>query len=49
MGFTLIEDTALGSGKRWVVAAPAHANGARLLLARVAPATSRSGGINAAT
>ena len=36
MGFMLIEDTVLGSGKRWVVVAPAHANGARLLLARVA-------------
>ena len=36
MGFMLIEDTVLGSGKRWVVVAAAHANGARLLLARVA-------------
>ena len=36
MGFTLIENTALGGGKRWVVGAPAHANGARLLLARAA-------------
>ncbi len=31
LGFDLVEDTDLGSGKRWVVVAPDH--GARLLLA----------------
>jgi catechol 2,3-dioxygenase-like lactoylglutathione lyase family enzyme len=33
LGFELIEDTALGGGKRWVVVAPPGGNGARLLLA----------------
>ena len=32
LGFALIEDTDLGSGKRWVVVGPE--NGARLLLAK---------------
>lgn len=36
LGFALIEDTALGGGKRWVVVAPPGASGARLLLARAA-------------
>lgn len=38
LGFTLIEDTAMAEGKRWVVIAPpgegAAASGSRLLLAR---------------
>lgn len=36
LGFTLIEDVALGDGKRWVVVAPPGAEGCRLLLARAA-------------
>jgi catechol 2,3-dioxygenase-like lactoylglutathione lyase family enzyme len=32
--FTLIEDTPLGGGKRWVVVAPAASSGASLLLAK---------------
>jgi len=34
LGFTLVEDTALGAGKRWVVVAPPGAAETRLLLAR---------------
>jgi catechol 2,3-dioxygenase-like lactoylglutathione lyase family enzyme len=34
--FTLIEDTPLGGGKRWVVVAPAASTGASLLLAKAA-------------
>jgi len=34
LGFRLVEDTALGSGKRWVVVAPLGGQGAALLLAR---------------
>lgn len=34
VGFTLIADTDMGGGKRWVVVAPPGDNGARLLLAR---------------
>jgi catechol 2,3-dioxygenase-like lactoylglutathione lyase family enzyme len=34
LGFDLIEDTALGGGKRWVRVAPPGANGIGLLLAR---------------
>jgi catechol 2,3-dioxygenase-like lactoylglutathione lyase family enzyme len=34
LGFSLLEDTDLGGGKRWVIVAPAGGNGARLLLAR---------------
>jgi catechol 2,3-dioxygenase-like lactoylglutathione lyase family enzyme len=34
LGFEMIEDTALGGGKRWVLVAP-KAGGARLLLAEV--------------
>ena len=36
LGFTLIEDSPLDNGKRWVVVAPAGAAGARLLLGRAA-------------
>src|SRR5579859_6720051 len=32
--FTLIEDTPLGGGKRWVVLAPPGSSGCRILLAR---------------
>jgi len=34
--FTLVEDTPLGAGKRWVVVAPAATQGAALLLAQAA-------------
>jgi catechol 2,3-dioxygenase-like lactoylglutathione lyase family enzyme len=34
--FTLIEDTPLGGGKRWVLVAPSGAGGAALLLAKAA-------------
>jgi len=34
--FELIEDTALGAGKRWVLVAPPGSNGTPLLLARAA-------------
>ena len=34
--FTLVEDTPLGGGKRWVVVAPAESTGASLLLAKAA-------------
>jgi catechol 2,3-dioxygenase-like lactoylglutathione lyase family enzyme len=32
--FTLVEDTPMGSGKRWVIVAPPGEHGASLLLAR---------------
>ncbi|MEM7665036.1 MAG: VOC family protein [Pseudomonadota bacterium] len=35
LGFTLIEDTDMGGGKRWVVVAPSN-GGAQLLLAKAA-------------
>ena len=34
LGFSLLEDTPLGDGKRWVLVAPPGEAGARLLLAR---------------
>lgn len=34
LGFSLLADTELGGGKRWVVVGPAGGAGARLLLAR---------------
>jgi len=34
LGFTLLEDRALGDAKRWVVVGPAGGRGASLLLAR---------------
>lgn len=34
--FTLVEDTPLGGGKRWVVVAPVASTGAALLLAKAA-------------
>lgn len=33
LGFAVVEDTALGGGKRWVVVAPRGGEGVRLLLA----------------
>lgn len=36
LGFSLVDDVALGDGKRWVVVAPPGAEGCRLLLARAA-------------
>lgn len=36
--FTLVEDTPLGEGKRWVVVAPPASQGASLLLAKAATA-----------
>lgn len=34
LGFSLVEDTALGAGKRWVVIAPPGSSETRLLLAQ---------------
>ncbi|NOH81029.1 VOC family protein [Vibrio sp. RE86] len=34
LGFTLVEDTDLGEGKRWVQVSPPNSNGTNLLLAR---------------
>lgn len=34
LGFALVEDTALGGDKRWVVVAPEGGRGARILLAK---------------
>lgn len=34
LGFSLVADTPLGPGKRWVLVAPPGGNGARLLLAK---------------
>ena len=34
LGFTLVEDTPRGEGKRWVTVAPRDSQGTRLLLAR---------------
>lgn len=34
LGFALLADTDMGSGKRWVVVGPAEGGGARLLLAK---------------
>jgi catechol 2,3-dioxygenase-like lactoylglutathione lyase family enzyme len=38
LGFTLVEDTPVGDGKRWVVVAPEREGSAALLLARAANA-----------
>lgn len=38
LGFTLVEDTPLGGGKRWLVVRPPGPGGADLLLARAANA-----------
>ena len=42
LGFALVQDTAVGAGKRWVVVAPQGTGGSRLLLAK--PPTSARGG-----
>lgn len=34
LGFGVVEDTAMGEGRRWVVLAPPGSDGARLLLAK---------------
>lgn len=34
LGFTLVEDTDLGGGKRWVLVAPPNSGGTKLLLAQ---------------
>jgi catechol 2,3-dioxygenase-like lactoylglutathione lyase family enzyme len=34
LGFDLVEDTPLGESKRWVLVAPRHGEGCRLLLAQ---------------
>lgn len=34
LGFALVEDTAMGEGRRWVLLEPPGSDGARLLLAR---------------
>jgi catechol 2,3-dioxygenase-like lactoylglutathione lyase family enzyme len=34
LGFVLVEDTAMGGGKRWVVVAPPGSTGCRLIFAR---------------
>ena len=36
LGFTLVEDTDLGSGKRWVLVAPPGSPGTKLVLGRAA-------------
>ncbi|MDE1146615.1 MAG: VOC family protein [Azospirillaceae bacterium] len=36
LGFTVVEDTDLGDGKRWVVVAPPGSGETRLVLARAA-------------
>lgn len=41
LGLQLVEDAPLGSGKRWVLVAPAGDGGARLLLAKAATAEQR--------
>lgn len=44
LGFSVVEDTDLGDGKRWVVVAPPGAgdNGAKLVLAAAADAAQRA-------
>ena len=41
LGFLLLEDVNLGSGKRWVTVAPANGQGARLLLAEASDEAQR--------
>lgn len=41
LGFEVIEDLALGEGKRWVVVAPSRSAGARLVLAKAEGAKQR--------
>lgn len=42
LGFTLVEDSAQGGGKRWVVVAPGYGTGAGLLLARASSEAQRA-------
>ncbi len=42
VGFSLLEDTDMGGGKRWVLMAPPGGRGARLLLARADGAEQRA-------
>jgi catechol 2,3-dioxygenase-like lactoylglutathione lyase family enzyme len=42
LGFTLLEDTPLEAGKRWVIVGPAEKGGTSLLLARAANAAQAS-------
>ncbi|GAB3515255.1 VOC family protein [Pseudoxanthomonas daejeonensis] len=42
LGFNLVEDSAQGGGKRWVVVAPGHDTGAALLLARASDDAQRA-------
>jgi catechol 2,3-dioxygenase-like lactoylglutathione lyase family enzyme len=42
LGFTVIEDTALGDGKRWVLVRPPKSHGTSLLLAQAATAEQES-------
>jgi catechol 2,3-dioxygenase-like lactoylglutathione lyase family enzyme len=42
LGFTLVEDTDLGHGKRWVVVAPSGARETNLMLARAATPEQRA-------
>ncbi|WP_243047342.1 VOC family protein [Dyella sp. RRB7] len=42
LGFTLLEDTDMGAGKRWVVVAPPGASETRLLLAKASTPEQRA-------
>jgi catechol 2,3-dioxygenase-like lactoylglutathione lyase family enzyme len=42
LGFTVVEDTALGHGKRWVLVRPPNSQGTSLLLAQAATAEQAS-------
>jgi len=42
LGFTVVEDTPLGNGKRWVLVRPANSQGTSLLLAQAANAEQES-------
>ncbi|MDP5254493.1 MULTISPECIES: VOC family protein [unclassified Vibrio] len=42
LAFTLIEDTDLGDGKRWVLVSPPNSNGTNLLLAQASTPTQKN-------
>jgi catechol 2,3-dioxygenase-like lactoylglutathione lyase family enzyme len=42
LGFTVVQDTALGEGKRWVLVRPPNSQGTSLLLAQAATAEQES-------
>jgi lactoylglutathione lyase len=42
LGFTVVEDTSLGGGKRWVLVRPANSGGTCLLLAQAATVEQQS-------